>query len=85
MKGVFNNDIKIKNAIIDALRYHAMFRMPLKAEEISCQLSIPCGFSVLLVALEDLEDAKIIYKYDGYYSLAKDVKALVLQRKIACN
>jgi hypothetical protein len=85
MRGVFNNDIKVKNAIMDTLRYYVVFQLPLKADEIFCQLSTSCTFSSLLVALEDLEEAKIIYKYGGYYSLERDIKRLVLQRKIANN
>jgi hypothetical protein len=82
IRNVFNNDIQVKNAIIDVLYHYSVYEMPLKAEEIYTHLPVACAFSVVLVGLVDLEDATIIY---GYYSLRRDIKKLVLQRKVTYN
>ena len=85
IRDVYNNDIQVKNAIIDVLYHYSVYEMPLKAEEIYTRLPVACSFSILLIGLVDLEDATIIYGYDGYYSLRKDIKKIALQRKVTFN
>jgi hypothetical protein len=85
VKNVFTTDEIVMNSVLSALRYYSVFQYPLKAGEVYGSLPIACSLSSLLVALEDLDVAGKIYKYDGYYSLSADVRKQVLRRREANN
>lgn len=83
VKNTFTTDEIVMNSVLSALGYYSLFRYPLKADEIYGNLPITCSLSALLVALEDLDEAGRIYKFDGYYSLDSTVRQQVLCRKAA--
>ena len=83
IKCIFIPYKNVMSSVLCALQYYSLFKYPLKAEEVYGNMPVPCSLSSLLVALEDLDVAGQIFRYDGYYCLDPDVKTWVVNRKKA--
>src|SRR3984885_13205831 len=83
VSNTFNTDKNVCNAVLSVLQYYSLFQYPLKAEEIYGNMAMRSSLACLLVVVEDMESAGLIYKYDGYYSIDANVQQLVVKRKQA--
>ena len=70
----------VKKEILASLSYFDLFNYPLKPIEIIQFLGVPCTSREMSTALGELEQEKLVFKLDEFYSL-QDNLTLVTRRK----
>lgn len=68
-------------AIDSTLRYYAMFRYPLQAEEIRRSCQVPCTTDDILENLHRQVSEGRVYSHEGFYATLPDIAAIVQRRK----
>ena len=71
----------VEDAVLNALKYYAIFHYPLTAEEIHGNCNAYCSLQAVKDSLDELHSNNLVYKYNDFYSLKSDVKELTLRRK----
>jgi len=81
---VFYSDKDVCLAVLGTLQYYELFQYPLKLEEVHGNLGERTTLTEVATALQELERIQAIFRFNGYYSIDKNVPRLVYKR-IAAN